>query len=73
MLVSSMADEPKPIERAVAIYERRVGREVGAIATLAGVAGAGVLGALRFGQHIPIDYIVVAGTLAGRHGGRSDR
>lgn len=64
MLDGGMADEPQPIERAVAIYERRVGRKVGAIATLAGVAGAGALGALRFGQFIPIDYVVVAGSLA---------
>ncbi|MEQ8280802.1 MAG: hypothetical protein RMA76_39095 [Deltaproteobacteria bacterium] len=37
-----------PIQRAMRIFERRVGRRVGAIATLGGVAGAGLWGAARF-------------------------
>jgi hypothetical protein len=56
--------DPKPIEQALSIYERRVGRKIGAVATLAGVAGAGLLGALRYVHLLPIDYVFVAGSLA---------
>jgi MFS family permease len=53
------------IELARRIYQERVGRKVGAIATIGGIAGAGVLGLLRYHGLTEYSFSVVTAAFAG--------
>lgn len=54
-----------PIRRATEIFERQMGRKMGAIASLAGIAGAGLLGALRYHGLTDYSFAVVTAVFAG--------
>src|SRR5687768_7968619 len=53
------------MELARRIYERRLGRRLGSIATIGGIAGAGILGLLRYHGATGYSFSVVTAAFAG--------